>query len=140
MILTDGPRMVLTPTYHVFAMYNVHQGARLLPTDLSGPEYRFGGKAMPAISASASRDVEGRIHISLCNADPHSQVAVACRLTGAGPAKVSATVLTASSINAHNTFDRPGEVAPVPFTDFSRDGGMLTLRLPAKSVTVVEID
>ena len=140
MILTDGPRMVLTPTYHVFAMYNVHQGSRLLPTDLTGPDYRFGGKAMPAISASASRDVEGRIHISLCNADPHSQVAVACRLAGASPSKVSATVLTAGSINAHNTFDRPGEVTPIPFTDFSSDGGLLTLRLPAKSVTVVEID
>jgi alpha-N-arabinofuranosidase len=95
---------------------------------------------MPAISASASRDPQGRIHISLCNSDPHAQIAVACLLSGASPSRVSATVLTADSINAHNTFDRPGEVSPAPFTDFSRDGENLTLRLPAKSVTVVEIN
>ena len=140
MILTDGPKMVLTPTYHVFAMYSVHQGARLLPTDLIGPAYGFGGQAMPAISASASRDAQGRIHISLCNADPHARIAVACRLSGASPSRIFATVLTADSINAHNTFDRPGEVSPSPFTDFSREGENLTLRLPAKSVTVVEIN
>jgi alpha-N-arabinofuranosidase len=140
MILTDGPKMVLTPTYHVFAMYNVHQGAHMLPTDLAGPEYRFRGKAMPAISASASRDAQGRIHISFCNADPHAGVAVACRLVGVSPSKVTGTVLTADSIGAHNTFDRPGAVSPAAFTDFSREGDNLTVRLPAKSVTVVEID
>jgi len=140
MILTDGPKMVLTPTYHVFAMYNVHQGARLLPTDLAGPEYRFGGKAMPAISVSASSDVQGRIHISLCNADPHEPVTVACRLAGANPTKVSGTVLTANQISAHNTFSSPGEISPVPFTDFSRDGNGLTVHLPSKSVTVLEVD
>lgn len=30
MILTEGPRMVLTPTYHVFEMFKVHQDAELL--------------------------------------------------------------------------------------------------------------
>jgi alpha-N-arabinofuranosidase len=140
MILTDGPKMVLTPTYHVFAMYNVHQGARLLPTDLAGPEYRFGGKTMPAISVSASSDVQGRIHISLCNADSHEPVTIACRLVGANPTKVSGTVLTANRISAHNTFSSPGEVSPVPFTDFSRDGDGLTVHLPSKSVTVLEVD
>jgi alpha-N-arabinofuranosidase len=140
MILTDGPKMVLTPTYHVFAMYNVHQGARLLPTDLAAPEYRFGDRRMPAISASASRDAEGRVHISICNADPHSPIAVGCQLVGIAPSRVTATVLTAGSINDHNTFESPGEVSPASFKDFSQDGNRLVLRLPAKSVTVLEID
>ena len=31
MVLTDGARMLLTPTYHVFEMWKVHQGGTLLP-------------------------------------------------------------------------------------------------------------
>lgn len=34
MILTKGKDMVLTPTYHVFEMYKVHQDATFLPMDL----------------------------------------------------------------------------------------------------------
>jgi alpha-N-arabinofuranosidase len=35
MILTDGPRMALTPTYHVFQMYIPFQGATYLPTEVT---------------------------------------------------------------------------------------------------------
>ena len=35
MILTDGPRMALTPTYHVFQMYIPFQGATSLPTEIT---------------------------------------------------------------------------------------------------------
>jgi alpha-N-arabinofuranosidase len=93
MILTDGPRMLLTPTYHVFEMYKVHQGGTLLPLSLSSDSYTNaeanaasdtidsngpwprdsawrGKKDIPAISASASRDASGRIHLSLCHTDP----------------------------------------------------------------------
>ena len=59
-ILTNGEKMVVTPTYHVFEMYKVHQGATLIPIDLKSPEYQFGEKSVPAVSASASRDSAGR--------------------------------------------------------------------------------
>src|SRR6195952_4351431 len=39
MILTEKDKMVLTPTYHVFEMYKVHQGATSLPVSLSTPDY-----------------------------------------------------------------------------------------------------
>ena len=39
MILTDKEKMLLTPTYHVFEMYKVHQGATLLPVELQSPDY-----------------------------------------------------------------------------------------------------
>src|SRR5213080_4429425 len=64
MILTDKEKMVLTPTYHIFEMYKVHQGARLIPVELTAPEYRFGQSSIPSLHASASRDQAGRLHLS----------------------------------------------------------------------------
>src|ERR1051325_4391850 len=55
MVLTDKEKMVLTPTYYVFKMYKVHQGATLIPIDLNAPEYRLDQAAVPSLSASASR-------------------------------------------------------------------------------------
>ncbi|MFS8572711.1 MAG: alpha-N-arabinofuranosidase, partial [Clostridia bacterium] len=39
MILTDGPKMIVTPTYHVFEMYKPHQGATLLPPWVEAERY-----------------------------------------------------------------------------------------------------
>ena len=63
MILTEegSDRMVLTPTYHVFDMYKVHQNATLLPLTLESDNYAYGDATLPAISATASRDGNGRI-------------------------------------------------------------------------------
>ena len=33
MVLTDKEKMVLTPTYYVYNMYKVHQGATLIPLE-----------------------------------------------------------------------------------------------------------
>ena len=55
MILTDGPRMTVPPTYWVFEMYKVQQGATALPVELATPGYKFGDRSIPAVSASASR-------------------------------------------------------------------------------------
>lgn len=37
MILTDGDKMVLPPTYHVFALYKPYQDATYLPLYLQTP-------------------------------------------------------------------------------------------------------
>src|ERR1019366_6761919 len=65
MILTDKEKMILTPSYHVFEMYVPHQDATLLPSELQSAEYAFNDKMIPAVSASASRDRAGRIHVTL---------------------------------------------------------------------------
>lgn len=70
MILTNGPKMLLTPTYHVFEMYKVHQDATYLPMDLMCDRAKVkGDREIPMLSASASRDVNGKIHITLANVD-----------------------------------------------------------------------
>ena len=138
MILTDGPRMVLTPTYHVFDMLKVHQDATSLAVDLSAPDYVDGPAAVPQVSASASR-AGGLIHLSLVNTDPGRSVRVTCSLSGAHPVSVSGRVLTAPTMQAHNTFDAPSAVAPAPLRDFQVSGDVVTVTLPSKSVAVLEI-
>ncbi len=140
MILTKGEKMILTPTYHVFEMYKVHQDATLLPVELECNDYQFGDERIPALNVSASRDKSGKIHISLCNLDPRKRAELVCKFSGAKAKSVSGRVLTARAMNAHNTFDKPEAIYPVEFGDVKLKGNGFTATLPAKSVVVLEIE
>jgi len=139
MILTDKEKMIVTPTYHVFEMYAVHQDATLLPVGLDCPEYTLGDSKVPCLSASASKDQAGAVHVTLCNLNPNEAAEVKATLPGFKPGKISGSVLTAAAINAHNTFERPEAVKPVAFggARIAADGFAATL--PAKSVVVLEL-
>ena len=139
MILTDKEKMLLTPTYHVFEMFKVHQGATTLKLDLTTPDYVLGDAKLPAVSASASRDAAGKVHLSLVNTNPREAVTIACTLDGVAAGPVTGRVLTAPSMNAHNTFAAPDTVKPQPFTGAQRTDSRLTVTLPAMSVVVLEI-
>jgi alpha-L-arabinofuranosidase len=139
MILTDKERMVLTPTYHVFRMYRVHQGATLIPTELSAPAYRVGEASVPSLNVSASRDGEGRLHLSIVNLDPNRAAEVTTTVAGAAVRSVGGEVLTATAVNALNTFDRPDAVRPTVFNGYKLEGSRLTLSIPPKSVVMLEL-
>ncbi len=68
-ILTNEEKMILTPTYHVMEMYNVHQDALMIPLTVTSNDYVLGDKKLKAVSASASKDKNGAVHISLVNID-----------------------------------------------------------------------
>jgi alpha-N-arabinofuranosidase len=139
MILTDKEKMVLTPTYYVFRMYNVHQGATLIPVDLSAPVYKLGDASVPSLSASASRNSEGRVHLSIVNLDPNQAAEITTSIWGGAIQSVTGEVLTAPAVNAMNTFDIPNAVKPAPFSGYKLESSQLTLRIPSKSVVVLEL-
>jgi alpha-N-arabinofuranosidase len=139
MILTDHEKIVLTPTYHVFEMLRVHQNATSLPIELKTPDLADSPVRIPNVSASASRDAAGKIHISLVNTNPDASATVACDVTGASVGSVSGRVLTAPSMTSHNTFDAPHAVEPAPFTGASLSGSHLTVTLPPLSVVMLEL-
>jgi alpha-N-arabinofuranosidase len=139
MILTDGPKMVLTPTYHVFHMYIPFQGATSLPVDLKTPSYKYGKNSVPEISVSAARVAGGDIDVALVNFNPDQSAKVSVAIAGAKPGQVSGTILTGPTMDAHNTFDDPDAVHPVAFNDAQVVNGRLTLTLPAKSVVVLDV-
>jgi alpha-N-arabinofuranosidase len=141
LILTEpnGGRMLLTPTYHVFEMYKVHQDATLLALDLRCDDYVYQEHAMPAISASASRDHSGRLHLSLCNVNPNQAAEVSCEVRGMALNSIRGRVLTADRMQVHNTFDAPEQVRPVELPDATVQSNQLTVTLPAMSVAVLEL-
>jgi alpha-L-arabinofuranosidase len=138
-ILTDNEKMLLTPTYHVFEMFKVHQGATSLPLELKSPDYAFGAEKLPRVSASASRDAAGKVHVSLVNLHPTEAITVTTTLEGVAAGPVSGRILTAATMDAHNTFAAPEVVRPAAFTGATRNGDTLTIELPAKSVVVLTL-
>lgn len=137
MILTDKEKMLRTPTYWVFEMFKGHQGGTFIPVEVKGPEYTNGGNTVPAISASATRGKSGNTLVSLVNCDPGKPVIV--NLAGLGQAAAKGRILTADTMQAHNTFAAPDAVKPADFTGFSADGGGLKVVLPAKSIVTLEV-
>lgn len=137
MILTDKEKMILTPTYHVFEMYKVHQNGTLIPVEVIAPEYKLGEGSIPSLHASASRDRSGRLHISIVNLDPNRSAQVSMRITGATAGNITGRVLTAPAMNTTNTFDKPDAVRPVQFTGLKIEGDRILLNLPSKSVVVL---
>jgi len=140
MILTEKEKMIVTPTYHVFEMYTVHQDARLLPIDLQSADYPSGADKIPQVNASASRDQSGRIHITLCNLNPAVEAEISCEVQGARARKLSGRILTAPDMTAHNTFDQPEAVKPADFTAFHTSPNGFVASLPARSVVVFDIE
>ena len=135
-ILTDEEKMLLTPTYHVMHMYKVHQDATLLATDFESPVYALDGEELPAISISASRDEQGKVHISLVNIDASRNYPVSLNLEGLVSGAMDATILRSGNLQDHNTFENPEKIKPAAFDDFRLRNGVLTTSLPPFSVLV----
>ncbi|WP_207497211.1 alpha-N-arabinofuranosidase [Aridibaculum aurantiacum] len=138
-ILTNGEKMLLTPTYHVLEMYNVHQDAKLLPLDITSKDYVLGGEKLAAVSASASKDSIGRTHISLVNIDPAASQDVSIDIRDAKFSSVKGRILAAKNLQDHNTFDNADKIKPVAFTGASIKGNMLQVKMPPASVIVLEL-
>jgi len=141
LILTEGDNMLLTPTYHVFDMYQVHHDGKFLPVDVQTDDSTLGSESLPAVSASASRDDQGRVHLSLVNLDPRAAATVDARIVIEGQkfTSVSGRVLTAPAMDTHNTFDAPNRVQPAAFTGATLQDSSLKARLPPRSVVVLTL-
>lgn len=130
MVMTSDSKMILTPTYHVFEMNRVHHDATFLPAE-------FQGGSVSTLSASASQDKFGKIHLSLVNAHPSDAALVGCKLSETSPNKVSARILTAPAIDSHNTFDHPEVVTPHAFRNYRFGNGQIDVESPPRSLLVL---
>ncbi|MDP9423610.1 MAG: alpha-N-arabinofuranosidase [Pseudomonadota bacterium] len=139
MILTDGAKMLLTPTYHVFDMYQPFQGATPLAASVTGPNYTHGGVTIPTVDVSAARGTDGKVYLALVNSDPNKAARVSAGIAGVPAKTATGRILTGPEIDTHNTFDRPNTIKPAPFRG-RVSGGKLVFDLPSKSVVVVRID
>jgi len=139
LILTDKEKMLLTPTYHVFDLYKVHQDAKYLPIKFESPDYEIDGKKIPALNASASVDSNKVIHISLVNLDPNKKISIKTTLKGLSWSTVSGQILNSEKLTDVNSFQNPNKLKIVGFTGASKQGDELLADLPAHSVVVLTL-
>jgi alpha-N-arabinofuranosidase len=79
------------------------------------------------------------MHISLANLNPNKEITITCPVIGDTFKTVSGEVLTAREMAAYNAFDKPESVKPESFSSFDLKDGILTVKMPAKSVVVLEL-
>jgi alpha-N-arabinofuranosidase len=139
MILTKGSEIVLTPTYHVFRMYNVHQDAQFVPTDCDAADMVApSGRIMPEASVTASKDASGKLHVSIANPIVDKAQTITINFDEFKPKNVTGEVLSGPTIQSYNDFGKEAAVAPKPFTSFKKNGKSLTVTVPAASVVCLE--
>jgi len=141
MILTDGAEMVLTPTYHVFEMNKGHQDAKSNAVDMLGevPTISVGERTVPCLSTSASSRDDGAL-ISITNAHATEAATVQFDLRGRAATVAGGRILTAPTLQAHNTAENGDAVAPQPFDDLRLEAGTLNVRIPAHSFVTIQLD
>ncbi len=141
MLLTRDHLLVKTPTFYVFKMYKVHQDATLLPSHISCEDFSFQNETIPAISASASRNNDGKIHVSLCNIHPNKTMDLTIELRGLDKTKkVTGEIITAAAMNDYNDFGQEEKVFCKPFSGFKVDKNLLHVKLPSKSLITLAIE
>ena len=138
LILTDREKLLLTPTYHVFDLYQDHQGATLLPTEVSAPDYSLDGVKIPSLSVSASRAADGSITLSAVNLDPKRAATLRIDAGSMAFRTASARVITAAAMDARPEFGKADPLTPAALKTTVR-GGTVELQAPAKAVVVLKL-
>lgn len=136
-ILTEGDKMVKTPTYHVFDMYQGHMEAELVYSNVENKLIEGVGY-LPAVSQSVSVDADGKMHITISNASLDEEFEVEALMPRSEYTTVCAKILT-SEYNKCNTFDDPEAVKPECYDGVCLDGEKLTIKLPKCAVVSIEL-
>lgn len=130
MLLTEGEKMIKTPTYHVFNMYKVHQDAELIdaygeiPGDL---DYTISKK-------------DGKIALSICNYGLNDSETAQFKLAETNVVNSQGWILSADKMDAHNTFENPDKVAKKVFEDYTIEDNFAKINLPPMSIVTVVVE
>lgn len=143
MILTDtkdAGHMVLTPTYHVFRMYQPFQDAKALSLDVTCDSMKVrDNRTIPMISTSAAKTKEGYLVVSLANVSLDKAQEVEFTTDGMTAKTVKGEILTCKNIADYNDFNHPDTVKPVAFKDIKIKKNTIKAKIPAKSIVVLNI-
>lgn len=134
-VLTEGDKMIKTPTYHVFDLYKNHQDAESVYCYAQNKNM-YDGKDTPMISSSASVK-DGVMTITISNCNINEDAKIECDICNFKVTDASARILT-NEIHAHNTFDNPNVVGIADHNVVEKDG-KLSVELPACSVVEVTL-
>lgn len=141
MILTKGKQMLLTPTYHIFKMYNIHREATYLPATLTCDRVVVNEEeSVAVVSSSSSRDKNGVIHVSLSNLDMTKEHVVAVNVDGIKVTGATGEIINGKNVDDYNDFGKAEVIAPKAFNGAKVDKkGQLIVTLPAHSVVTLTL-
>jgi alpha-N-arabinofuranosidase len=139
-ILTDGEKMIKTPTYHIFKMYQVHQDAELLDSHIETTEIGLEDEnKVPNLTESVSLGKDGKIHITMTNLSCSEAYEVDTAITAEGDIKAVTGEIVSGNIDDHNTFEDPEKVTVKPFDAVKAEGSSLKFTIPAASVLHLQV-
>ena len=138
-ILTDGERMIKTPTYHVFDLYKEHQDAELLDSSIETEEIGTDAWKVPNLQESVSLGRDGRIHVTLNNLSVEKDYEIEAVFAGTEIRAAEGRILT-NEMHAHNTFEKPDLVHPESFDRVKVNGDKIVFTIPACSVLHLALD
>ena len=127
MLLTEGDKMIKTPTYHVFDLYKHHQDAELIDTY---------GEAKTNTDFTVSKK-DGQVAVSVVNYNIDGTEEMEFDLSDFDISESEAWIVAGDKMDAHNTFENSEVVAKADFKDFSVENNILSITLPAMSVATI---
>lgn len=160
LMLAEGDKVALTPTYHVFKMYTPHHGATAVRADfiaspidnpLGNTLVQVGGnsyagqlapvRSLAGLSGSASMPTLGGKALTLTVVNPHVDrpMTVELAVRGATISGVTGQVLASGDVHDHNDFNQPDRVVAKPANVGSPSGGRLIHTFPPASVTALAV-
>lgn len=139
-ILTEGPKMLLTPTYHVFHMYKHHQDADLVESFIEGNKTVGTDKdcQVPLLDESVSVDKEGWVNVTLTNLSAKEDAPVEMAFAQLVPKEITGAILQ-GEMHSHNTFEEPENVKEEKFDAYAVKDGKISFTAPAGSVISLRI-
>ena len=139
MILTEGEKMVKTPTYHVFDLYQVHQENDLLASSLETEQVGLEDEYMvPNLTESVSVDANGVLHITMTNVDLEKAYPVEAVLLGKEAGEIKAEIVT-GHMQDKNTFEAPETVGVQGFDGVQATKEGISFTIPACSVLHIAV-
>jgi alpha-L-arabinofuranosidase len=142
LFLAYEDQFLLTPNYHVFDMYQAHQGNQAVRAQFGAPvrTWSQGNQkfTLPILAGSASTK-DKRVVLTLSNAHATEALELNVAIPGARPEAATGQILAGDSLQAHNSFAKPDAVKPAPLAASAGAGGV-RVQLPAASVARLLID
>ena len=161
LMLAEGDKFTVTPTFHVFQMYLPHRGGQAIRANFTAPDIAnplakaptpAGGnsytgsleakRTLAGLSGSAWIAAGGNgklLTLTVVNPNLERPLTTEIALQGGSIASATGTVLAEADVHAHNDFAHPNAVHPHPATVVAPSGGRLTHTFPPASVTTLQL-
>ncbi len=132
MALTEGEKMILTPTYYIFKMFASHQDNTLLGSHIT-TEAMENYDNTPKLIESASIDENGAVVSTIVNTSLDEKAEILCQIADFEVKNITAEILTGEA-HAHNSFEKTNEVETKEFTAFEKTADGFKCVIPPCSV------